>query len=147
MKKLLSLATLLIWALVFVDRQETITIRAPGKEGELISPQAIRVGPDGNIYVYDEVDAFIKVYSAEGQFLRKIGGEGQGPGEIQRRDGVSFGFTSEGKLFFTEYFRGHPWITLMELTGKLVSPKWKWERSPFYTFKTAKTNFFLALCR
>jgi hypothetical protein len=51
-----------------------------------------------------------------------MGGEGQGPGEIQRRDGVSFGFTSEGKLFFTEYFRGRPWITLMELTESFGVP-------------------------
>jgi len=120
MKKLVSIVIFLILALASVDAQELITLGAPGKEGELIYPREIRVGPDGNIYVYDEVDAFIKVYSPQGQYLRKMGGEGQGPGEIQRRDGVSFGFMPEGKLFFTEYFRGHPWITLLELTGKLV---------------------------
>lgn len=100
--------------------QEIIIVGAPGQEGELASPQDIQEGPDGNIYIYDEADAFIKVYSPQGKFLRQMGGEGQGPGEIQRRDGVSFGFTRDGKLFFTEYFRGHRWITYMELSGEVA---------------------------
>lgn len=100
--------------------QEIIVLGAPGQEGELASPQDILEGPDGNIYIYDEADAFIKVYSPQGKFLRQLGGEGQGPGEIQRRDGVAFGFTQDGKLFFTEYFRGHRWITYLELSGELV---------------------------
>ena len=72
MKKLVSIVIFLILALASVDAQELITLGAPGKEGELISPQAIRVGPDGNIYIYYEVDAFIKVYSPQGQYLRKM---------------------------------------------------------------------------
>ncbi|HUU37513.1 MAG TPA: hypothetical protein VMW46_04845 [Candidatus Desulfaltia sp.] len=100
--------------------QEVIVLGAPGQGSELGTPGDIREGPDGNIYIYDEADAFIKVYSPKGQFLRKMGGEGQGPGEIQRRDGVSFGFMPDGKLFFTEYFRGHRWITLLELNGELA---------------------------
>ncbi len=99
--------------------QEAFRLGMPGKEGELASPRGIREGPDGNIYVYDEADALIKVYSPQGKFLRQMGGEGQGPGEIQRRDGVAFGFTREGRLFFTEYFRGHRWITFLELSGEL----------------------------
>lgn len=105
----------------FLYGNEIIIIGKLGEAGELISPRMIKEGPDGNIYAYDQVDAFIKVYSHQGKYLRKMGGEGQGPGEIQRRDGVSLGFTSDGKLFFTEYFAGHPWITLMELSGKLHS--------------------------
>lgn len=117
--------TLLLWlAVAFVlstaSAKETFVLGGPGREGELIYPQQIQEGPDGNIYVYDELDAFIKVYSPLGKFLRRIAGEGQGPGEIQRRDGVSFGFTSDKKLFFTEYFRGHRWITFMELSGELA---------------------------
>jgi len=88
-------------------------------EAELISPRQVKEGPDGNIYVYDQLTAFLKVFSPEGRFLRKMGGKGQGPGEFQRIDGVSFGFTFDKKrLFFTEFFGGHRWITFMELTGK-----------------------------
>ena len=100
--------------------QESFQIGALGEEGELIFPRMIAEGPDGNIYVYDQSDAFIKVYSAEGRYLRKMGGEGQGPGEIQRSDGVSFGFTPDKELFFTEFFNGHPWFTVLGLDGKLA---------------------------
>ena len=99
--------------------QEVVFLGAAGRGGELGTPGGILEGPDGNIYIYDESDAFIKVFSPKGQFLRKMAGEGQGPGEIQRRDSVSIGFTTDGKLFFTEYFRGHRWITSLKLDGEL----------------------------
>ncbi len=86
--------------------------------GFLYSPEQILEGPDGNIYVYDSSDAFIKVYSPQGKFLRRMSGKGQGPGEFMRADNASFGFLPAGKLFFTEFFQGHRWITLMDLSGK-----------------------------
>lgn len=88
------------------------------EDGLLIYPWHVKEGLDGNIYVYDRSDAFIKVYSPEGKYLRRIGGKGQGPGEIQRADGANFGFTHDGKLYFTESFGGHRWITLMEMSGE-----------------------------
>ena len=112
---------ILLWGtvgLIFSD--EVIQIGAFGQEGELIFPQQIAEGPDGNIYVYDQQDAFIKVYSPSGKFIGKIGGRGQGPGEIQRVEGVTFGFMPDGNLYFTEYFAGHPWITLMDKSGELI---------------------------
>ncbi|MGB7294366.1 MAG: hypothetical protein WBC70_02155 [Candidatus Aminicenantales bacterium] len=120
MKKSALLLLVLLAGAADVYAQDVVVLGASGQEGELASPRGIREGPDGNIYIYDEADAFIKVYSREGQYLRKMAGEGQGPGEIQRRDGVSFGFTRDEKLFFTEYFRGHRWITLLELDGELA---------------------------
>jgi len=104
---------------VLAYAQEPIAIGKIGEEGELVYPTQAEEGPDGNIYVYDMVDAYIKVYSHEGKYLRKMGGEGQGPGEIKRVEGVRFGFTAEGKLYFTEFINGHRWITLMELSGDL----------------------------
>jgi len=118
MKKFVLVLTVLLGTLGYIYAEEAIKIGTLGTEGELIYPRQIKEGPDGNIYVYDSMDAFIKVYSPECRFLRKMGGEGQGPGEIQRNDGVSFGFTPDKKLYFTEFFTGHPWITLMELSGK-----------------------------
>jgi len=118
MKKFVLVLTILLGILGYIYAEEAVKIGTLGTEGELIYPRQIKEGPDGNIYVYDSMDAFIKVYSPEGKFLRKMGGEGQGPGEIQRNDGVSFGFTPDKKLYFTEFFTGHPWITFMELSGK-----------------------------
>jgi len=118
MRKFALVLTVLLGTLGYIYAEEAVKIGTLGNEGELIYPRQIKEGPDGNIYVYDSMDAFIKVYSPEGKFLRKMGGEGQGPGEIQRNDGVSFGFTPDKKLYFTEFFTGHPWITFMELSGK-----------------------------
>lgn len=118
MKKLSLLILIIAGIVISVQGQETLTLGKEKNKGELIFPRQFEEGPDGNIYVYDLADAFIKVYSLEGKFLRTIGGEGQGPGEIQRKDGLTFGFTPEKKLFFSEFFGGHRWITLMELSGE-----------------------------
>ncbi len=119
MKKRLLSALLFVLSTGFSPAQEVIVLGAPGQGSELGIPGGILEGPDGNIYIYDESDAFIKIYSPKGVFLRKMAGEGQGPGEIQRRDSVSIGFTADKKLFFTEYFRGHRWITYLKLNGEL----------------------------
>lgn len=114
-----SIVLLLLAIILPLFGKEAIVIGREEGEGYLNLPRQVAEGPDGNIYVYDMADAFIKVYSPDGNFLRKIGGKGQGPGEVQREDGLTFCFTPDGKLFFTEFFGGHPWITLMELSGKL----------------------------
>lgn len=120
MKRRFLLGLLITGLALLSFGQEPIQIGMLGEEGELIYPSQIAEGPDGNIYAYDQSDAFIKVFSAEGRYLRRFGGEGQGPGEIQRKEGLSFGFTPEKELFFTEAFNGHPWITVLDLSGKLV---------------------------
>ncbi len=120
MKPQIWLILAIFMLVVFTFGQESFQIGALGEEGELIFPRQIAEGPDGGIYVYDQSDAFIKVYSPEGRYLRKMGGEGQGPGEIQRSDGVSFGFTPDKELIFTEFFGGHPWFTVLDLNGKLI---------------------------
>ncbi len=38
--------------------------------------------PDGNIAVLDRISADIRLYTPEGEYLRKIGGRGGGPGEM-----------------------------------------------------------------
>ncbi|MCJ7582979.1 MAG: 6-bladed beta-propeller [Candidatus Aminicenantes bacterium] len=45
-------------------------------------PQGIKVGKDGMIYIMDWGDATIKLFDQEGQFIRVIGGKGQGPNEF-----------------------------------------------------------------
>lgn len=99
--------------------QEYFVIGSQEGDAQLIFPRQVEEGPDGNIYIYDRHSAFIKVFSPDGRFLRKMGGKGEGPGEIKRNDGASFNFTFDKKrLYFTEYFGGHRWITFMELSGK-----------------------------
>ena len=120
MRQLILTMILILGGFLFIFGGEEIIIGREEGDGMLIYPRQVEEGPDGNIYAYDLADAYIKVYSPEGKFLRKIGGKGQGPGEIQRPEGASFGFTPDEKLFFTEFFGGHPWITFMELSGEFI---------------------------
>lgn len=96
--------------------KDIVTLEAEG-EGELIYPIQIEEGPDGNIYVSDVKDYYIKTYSPKGQYIRKIGGRGEGPGMMKRMG--RFGFSLDKKfLFFTEFFNGHRWFTFTDLEGK-----------------------------
>lgn len=54
-----------------------------GSPGELGQPQSIAVDGEGRIYVVDSKPAVIKVFSPEGQLIRTIGREGEGPGEFR----------------------------------------------------------------
>jgi hypothetical protein len=119
MKDIKLVLVVLMLMSIALKGENIITLGQAGTEGELAFPRQVAEGPDGNIYAYDQADALIKVYSPQGNFLRKIGGKGQGPGEIQRADGTTFSFTADGKLFFTEFFGGHPWITVVKLDGEL----------------------------
>jgi hypothetical protein len=109
----------LLLCLTITCRGEQFFFIGDKEEDEIFSPSQVEEGPDGSIYIYDRRTVFISVFSPEGRFLRKMAGKGQGPGEIQRADGVHFNFTYDRKLlYFTEFFGGHRWITFMELSGK-----------------------------
>jgi hypothetical protein len=113
---LILITLVLIWP---CGAKEYFVLGEQEGDGEILHPTLVKEGPDGNIYVYDRMSVFMKVFSSEGKFLRKMGGKGQGPGEIQRPGGMSFNFTYDDKmLYFTEFFGGHRWITFVELSGK-----------------------------
>jgi len=46
-------------------------------------PFDLKITDNGNLHVLDWGDTCIKVYDRDGQWLRTIGGPGQGPGELQ----------------------------------------------------------------
>ncbi len=108
------------WVVLDSSGQDHFIIGTKDGDGFLAYPRHIQEGPDGNIYVFDWSDFYIKVYSPQGKYLRRIGGKGQGPGEVQRADGANFGFTPDGNLYFTEHIRGHRWITFMKLSGEFI---------------------------
>ncbi len=118
--KILTFALILIITLLTTLNGDFIISGENNPEEDLIYPKKILEGPDKNIYIYDSQDAFIKVFSPEGKFLRKIGGKGEGPGQFKRSDAADFGFTPDGRsIYFTEFFRGHKWITFLDPDGKL----------------------------
>lgn len=111
---------LLLSGVVFSQSGQSATLVAIGDKADqeqVYVPAMAKEGPDGNIYIMDAKDSFIKIYTPNGDFLRKIGGTGFGPGLMARRG--SFGFSDAYTLFFTELINGNRWITFMKLSGKL----------------------------
>jgi len=56
---------------------------AEGTPGELGQIGAMAIGDDGTVYALQMKPATIKVFSPDGTFLRDIGKEGDGPGELR----------------------------------------------------------------
>lgn len=56
---------------------------ADGSPGELGAIQSLALGEDGSVYAFQRSPATIKVFGPDGTFLRTVGREGDGPGEIR----------------------------------------------------------------
>jgi len=50
-------------------------------DASFVSASALDVLPDGTVYVVDTKDSRVKVFDAEGRFLRVFGRQGQGRGK------------------------------------------------------------------
>lgn len=68
----------------------------PAPPEQLLYPDGLAVGPDGNIYVTDAGHDRIKVFDANGKFLREWGLKGVNPGELNAAGGIAF--DSSGRL-------------------------------------------------
>jgi hypothetical protein len=70
---------------VFMLEEELSIGESVGREEYMFS-QVIDVGVDDeeNLYVLDFLEAHIRVFKKNGEYLKTIGRRGQGPGEIQR---------------------------------------------------------------
>ncbi len=55
---------------------------AEGSPGELIAPGDVVLTPDGGVAVVETKPAQVRIFGADGTWLRTIGREGQGPGEF-----------------------------------------------------------------
>lgn len=60
---------------------------APDEFGRIIGVVA---DEEGNVYVADQMTHELRVFDAAGRFVRRLGGEGGGPGEIRRLNGVGW---------------------------------------------------------
>jgi hypothetical protein len=67
------------WRLELLHRVQP----AEGDSGELMQPQDLALTDDGTLLVSESGDAHVKVFDASGRFLRRIGRNGQGPGEFR----------------------------------------------------------------
>ncbi len=55
--------------------------RSPGELGDITS---LAIGDDGSVYALQRQPAVIKVFGPDGSYVRSIGREGDGPGELRR---------------------------------------------------------------
>ncbi len=88
--------------------------------------------PGGDIAVLDEVDACVKVYSPEGEFLMRVGRSGSGPGEVRHPGGLAMLSDSSFALMDTQtggVHRFHPDGSFDTLHIDFMgdgSPQWAW---------------------
>ncbi|MFC1555899.1 6-bladed beta-propeller [candidate division KSB1 bacterium] len=75
--------------LVLGDESSGIFFSTPGK---------VREDLYGNIFVSNSKESQIIKYSNDGQFIRTIGRQGEGPGEFVKRGLTDFCFLSDGRL-------------------------------------------------
>lgn len=63
-------------------------------------PEAIAVGPEGDVYVGDQYSHIIQVFSTQGRFLRQWGANGSKPGQLGAVDGIAVG--AEGDVYVVD---------------------------------------------
>lgn len=66
------------------------TLGRPGdKEGEFGFPTALAFGPDGALYVVDQINSRVQLFDEDGEYLDQLGGLGVGFGNFVRPKGVA----------------------------------------------------------
>ena len=71
-----------------------------GEQGEFRYPVSATVGPDGSLYVVDQLNFRVQVFDRAGRFARIVGSPGTTPGSFARPKGV--GVDSEGHLYVSD---------------------------------------------
>jgi len=103
--------------------EEELSIGGEDAEGNILLYEAgdVIVDDAENIYIVDRRDFNIKVFTPEGNFIRSIGKQGEGPGEFQTIGYVAF--VPDGRLLVMDFrarrtslfdkagnfISGHPW--------------------------------------
>ncbi|MEN6310355.1 MAG: 6-bladed beta-propeller [Acidobacteriota bacterium] len=85
--------------------------------GLLNKPTGLDVDGRGNVYVMDSGDFAIKVYDNNGRFLRPIGRQGQGPGELS--DLACFKLMNDGRICVLDVMQHR--IMIMSDDGRYLS--------------------------
>ena len=99
--------------------EEELAIGGEDQEGNVILFDAgyVLVDEDENIWIVDRRDFNIKVFDPEGNFVRSIGKQGEGPGEFQ---GVGYvTFLPDGRLLVMDYQASR--TSLFDKAGGFIS--------------------------
>ncbi len=93
------------------------TIGGGSAHGRFNGPQGIAVDLHGDVYVADTGNNRIQEFSPTGRFMRPIGREGTGPGELIKPSGVAV--DRQGNVYVADYHNNR--IEKFSPTGK---PLW-----------------------
>jgi len=107
---------------------------ATGPEYEFTTIRDIAIGPGGAIYVTQGQEQEIRVYDAQGKYVRTIGRQGGGPGEFTGLGSIGF----VGDTLYTMDFRQRR-ITLYRADGSLITTI---VAEPFETPRSLDSVFF-----
>jgi len=103
----------------------------------LYKPLWFAVDDNENIYISEQQDQVIKVFSSEGKYIKTIGAKGSGPGEFQTI--TSLAFTKEGKLVVTD--RTTKRTSLFDSSGKFLR-SFQWYKD-YFNFILLKTSSYV----
>lgn len=89
--------------------------------GQLNSPEAAKIGKDGNVYVADLRNDRVQVFDLEGRFLRQWGRTGNGDGEFKSPSGLAV--DRDGNVYVAEI--GNDRVQVFDMHGTFLG---KWGR-------------------
>jgi hypothetical protein len=87
--------------------EETLRIGSVGGDSEELfggNLHSVRATPGGDIFAVDFQSEDVRVFDRDGEFLRRFGGPGQGPGELAAPGAI--GFDARGYLWIATLFNG-----------------------------------------
>lgn len=99
-------------------------------------PYDVKVAGDGKIFVLDWGDSTIKIYDDDGQYIRTIGGRGQGPGEFEGL--VFFSIGSDGNVYVQDSMNHR--VAVLDEQGEYIAG-FRIEDGLPYEFATDRKNF------
>jgi hypothetical protein len=106
-----------------LEKELTIGGAEAKGEGAFSSLQALAVDKDGNMFVLSYKDSAVFVYDREGNFLRKFGRPGQGPGELSYPMTISI---QDDRVMVLESIRRISFFTREGTYLKSLSTKDRW---------------------
>jgi len=83
--------------------------------GQIVPLASIDVDGDGNIYVMDLQAQDVRVFDAQGQYVRTLGGPGTGPGEFSQQAGFVF-INPRGEILVPDL--GNQRVSVFSPTGE-----------------------------
>ncbi len=88
--------------------------KQPGEE--LNTPTHVTTDRNGNVYVTDAMNFFVRVYDKNGTFIRRLGGVGDLPGSFSRPKGIAL--DSDNNLYVVD--ANHDNFQIFDQEGRLL---------------------------